>query len=107
MLVSCVQRETGMAITATDDGRTVSAPTGALIRLSLSASVAWEIQSNDPEQLRLVETSVVSSGRDATRVWIFKATAAGEVPLRAIPMCVATASECPDHPLRFVIDVHD
>ncbi len=105
MLASCVQREAGVAIGASDDGKTFQVSVGSLVRLSLAANVTWTLESTDTQQLQLVETSVLTLGGEQTRIWNFKLTKAGTVTLRAVPACAPVTSGCPDHALRFVFDV--
>jgi hypothetical protein len=105
MLASCIQRETGIALGPSDDGKSFQARVGWVVRLSLPATVTWNLESTDTQQLQLIDTAVLSLGGEQTRVWNFKLTKAGVVTLRATPSCVPTTSSCPDHDLRFVIDV--
>lgn len=106
MLVSCIQRETGIAVGAADDGKTFQAGIGSLIRLVLDANITWNLESTDTQQLQLVDSSVLNVGGQQTRVWNFKLTKAGAVTLRAVPTCTGTTSDCPNHALRFTFDVH-
>jgi hypothetical protein len=105
LLASCIQHEAGIAIGAPDDGKTFTAAVNSLVRLSLSATVAWTLESTDTQLLQLLDTSVVELGGEQSRIWNFKLTRSGTVTLRAVPRCLDSSGACPDHALRFMFDV--